>query len=233
MYVSLWLKKEHINLPQTWHAYALKPGKDFRNVSVLGSSPSEGGSCSLETRHDRTRVPRPKLFILMRRLKEQRPQPRKTVLGWVPVKMVPVTWKQAWLKSGTKTKDVCFKEEIARTKDTTPKNCPGIECQWGWLLQLGKTKHDRTAPRPKWFVPAGRFLFKHILLSSSILIVNFINELLCGYLIIFFSQFVAVQCISEFNKFTLQRIWEGRTDPTAIYNHTEKMGRTLNISQTN
>jgi hypothetical protein len=35
----------------------------------------EGGSCGLETKNDRRTMPRPKLFISLRRLQEQMPQP--------------------------------------------------------------------------------------------------------------------------------------------------------------
>jgi hypothetical protein len=48
--------------------------------SVQSSSPSEGGSCSSETKHNRRTAPRPKLFASTRKLQEQRPQLRKPVL---------------------------------------------------------------------------------------------------------------------------------------------------------
>jgi hypothetical protein len=61
--------------------------------SVQGSSPSEGGSCSSETQHSIRTVPISKLFVSMRRLQEQRPQPKK--LCWVraPVKIVSIVQK--------------------------------------------------------------------------------------------------------------------------------------------
>jgi hypothetical protein len=48
--------------------------------SALGSSPGEDGFCSSETKHDRRTVPRPKLFVSVRRLREQRLQLGKSVL---------------------------------------------------------------------------------------------------------------------------------------------------------
>jgi hypothetical protein len=56
--------------------------------SVLSSIPGEGGSCSSETKHDRRKAPRPKLFVLKRRLQELRPQPRNIILGSSPDKDV-------------------------------------------------------------------------------------------------------------------------------------------------
>jgi hypothetical protein len=37
-------------------------------------SPSEDGFCSLETKHDRRMVPRPKLFVSARRLQDYKPK---------------------------------------------------------------------------------------------------------------------------------------------------------------
>jgi hypothetical protein len=54
--------------------------------SVLSLIPSEGGSCSSETKHDRRTAPRPKLFVSRRILQKQRLQPRKTLLSSIPVK---------------------------------------------------------------------------------------------------------------------------------------------------
>jgi hypothetical protein len=45
---------------------------------VLSSSPGEDGSCSSETKHDGRTTPRPKLFVLQRRLQKQTPQRRET-----------------------------------------------------------------------------------------------------------------------------------------------------------
>jgi hypothetical protein len=49
-------------------------------------------------------------------------------------------------------------------------------------------------------------------------------ELPCEYLITFFSQFSAVKYDSEFNKFTVKLTWRGKTGPTDIYIHEERMG---------
>jgi hypothetical protein len=84
VFVHLQLENGYTDSHQTWHAYSLKPGRDFRKVKTLKSvlvwKPGEGGFCILETKHDRRTSPRPKLFVLTRRLQKQRPQPRKTVL---------------------------------------------------------------------------------------------------------------------------------------------------------
>jgi hypothetical protein len=48
--------------------------------TALGLSFNEDGLCSSETKHDRM-APRPKLFVSIRILQEQWPQPQKFVLG--------------------------------------------------------------------------------------------------------------------------------------------------------
>jgi hypothetical protein len=48
--------------------------------SVLSSSPGEGSSCSLESKHDRITAPKQTLFVLAGMLQEQRPQSQKTIL---------------------------------------------------------------------------------------------------------------------------------------------------------
>jgi hypothetical protein len=56
--------------------------------TVLGSIAGEDVFCSSETKHDRRTAPRRKSFVSARRLQEQKPELRKTVLGFrVPVKM--------------------------------------------------------------------------------------------------------------------------------------------------
>jgi hypothetical protein len=59
-------------------------GGSNRQKNFLSSIPGEGDSCSSETMHDKRTAPRLKLFVLQRRLQEQRPKPRKTVLGSNP-----------------------------------------------------------------------------------------------------------------------------------------------------
>jgi hypothetical protein len=49
--------------------------------SVLGSSPCEDGFCSLESKHDRRRMLRSKLFLLQ----ETRPHHQKLSCVWVPL----------------------------------------------------------------------------------------------------------------------------------------------------
>jgi hypothetical protein len=56
-------------------------GKSKHRKSVLSSSLGEGGSCSSETKNDRRTAAWLKLFVSKRRLQEQRPQYRETVLG--------------------------------------------------------------------------------------------------------------------------------------------------------
>jgi hypothetical protein len=51
---------------------------------VLGSSPGEGGFCSLETKHNKRAAPRIKFSASAGRLQEQRPQSRKFVPGSSP-----------------------------------------------------------------------------------------------------------------------------------------------------
>jgi hypothetical protein len=58
--------------------------KKGQKQNVLGSSPGEGSFCSSETKHDRRTAPRPKMFLSVVRLQEQKPQPQKIVLGSSP-----------------------------------------------------------------------------------------------------------------------------------------------------
>jgi hypothetical protein len=76
VYVRLYLENGYTDLHQTWYAYSMRPERDFRKVqkNVLSSSPSDGGSCSSETNHDRRTVPRPKLFVSKRRLQGKCPE---------------------------------------------------------------------------------------------------------------------------------------------------------------
>jgi hypothetical protein len=84
--------------------------------SVLSSSPSEGGSCTSEIKHDRRTAPRPKLFVSKRRLQEQRPQPQKSVLGSSPGENVFVAWKLSTIEEWRLDKFVRFEEDITWTK---------------------------------------------------------------------------------------------------------------------
>jgi hypothetical protein len=69
--------------------------------NVLSSNPSEGGSCSSETKHDRRTASRPKLFVSKRRLQKQRPQPRKLHWVRVPVKTVSAARKLSTIENST------------------------------------------------------------------------------------------------------------------------------------
>jgi hypothetical protein len=66
-----------------WHAYALKLRRYFRSVKALKTCPSEDGFCNAETKHDGRMVPRPKLFVLVRRCQKQMSQTQE-LLGSSP-----------------------------------------------------------------------------------------------------------------------------------------------------
>jgi hypothetical protein len=70
----------------------LETRKRFQNGqnsgSLLSSSPSEGGFCSSETKHSRTRVVGTKLFVWAVRLQERMLQTRKMSWVRVPEKML-------------------------------------------------------------------------------------------------------------------------------------------------
>jgi hypothetical protein len=58
-------------------------GKKLKKI-VPSFSSGNSGFCTSETKHDRSTMPRTKLFVSARRLQEQRPQSQKTVLGASP-----------------------------------------------------------------------------------------------------------------------------------------------------
>jgi hypothetical protein len=94
--------------------------------NVLGSIPSEDGSCSLDTNHDRRTAPRPKLFCFEEEIIETNATTPKTVLGSSPDEEVLCSSKtQTYEKNGAKAKFVCFGEEIAGIKVTNPKTVMG------------------------------------------------------------------------------------------------------------
>jgi hypothetical protein len=62
-----------------WDQEQILERSKLRNI-VLSSSQGNGGSCSSEHKHDRRTTPRPNMSVSTRRLQEQRPQSRKTVL---------------------------------------------------------------------------------------------------------------------------------------------------------
>jgi hypothetical protein len=84
MCFRLWLLTGHTILHSTCHTYAVKPGKYFRkaktSTNLLSLSPGVGGCCFSEARRDRRVLPRPKFFVSKKRLQQQWPQPRKSVL---------------------------------------------------------------------------------------------------------------------------------------------------------
>jgi hypothetical protein len=89
---------------------------------VLSSSPSEGGFCSSETKHDRRTARRSKLFVAVRKLQKERPEPRKTVLGSSDGENAFVAWKLRTIEEWNLDNIVCFAEEITGSKVTNPKS---------------------------------------------------------------------------------------------------------------
>jgi hypothetical protein len=77
---------------------------------ILSSSSGQDGSCSFRTKHDRTTVPRPKLFISKRRLQEERPQRQKDCPMFEPwLSMVSIAWKLRAIENCAKAKFVSAK----------------------------------------------------------------------------------------------------------------------------
>jgi hypothetical protein len=114
--------------------------KDSRKVKtpeiVSRSSPTEGGLCSSETKRDRKMAPGSELFVSARRLRERRPQPRKTCPGFESRWSCFLNWAQ-WGNSA-KTRVVYFGGKIILIRTTalkaiTPKNCPRFESWWDCL----------------------------------------------------------------------------------------------------
>jgi hypothetical protein len=60
-----------------------------RTLKIVPSScPGEGRSCSSESKHDRRKASRAKLFVAERILQEQWSQSRQTALGLIPDEVV-------------------------------------------------------------------------------------------------------------------------------------------------
>jgi hypothetical protein len=70
------------------HILGEEVGKDkekYENLSqkqFLGSSPTKYGFCISETNYDRRTGPGPQLIVSVRRLRQQNPQTRKSVLAF-------------------------------------------------------------------------------------------------------------------------------------------------------
>jgi hypothetical protein len=148
-------------LRQIWNAHSLKPIRNFRKVkipkSVLGSKPDKGGFCILETMHDRKTSPRPKLFVSTRRLKKQRPQPRKTVLGSSPGEgdFCSSETKHE-RRTAQRTKLFVSARRLREQRPQPRKSVLGSSPGEGDFCS-SETKHDRTtAQRTKLFVSARR-----------------------------------------------------------------------------
>jgi hypothetical protein len=76
---------------------------------VLDSSYSEDGFCHLETMHKKKRtVLKPQLLVLVGRVQEQRPQPRKSVLGWSPSEDGFLRIKTMYSRMAPKPSCFCF-----------------------------------------------------------------------------------------------------------------------------
>jgi hypothetical protein len=111
-------------MPAPWEQEEIQKSKTYKKI-LLSLILRKSGSCSLETKQDRRKVPRAKSFVPYRRLQEQRSQPRQTALGVIPnadssvAQKTNVTLKQ---HQDQRTNVVCFSDKITGTKATTPKN---------------------------------------------------------------------------------------------------------------
>jgi hypothetical protein len=86
LYVCLLIARDrYTNLHQTWLAYALKPGRDFRKVERLSRFRVLLKVVPVARKlNERRTEPKPTLLVLARILQEQRPQPQKIILGSSP-----------------------------------------------------------------------------------------------------------------------------------------------------
>jgi hypothetical protein len=75
----------------------LKKQRPESQKIVLGSTLSKDGFCCSKTKHDRRMVPRPKLLVSKMRLQKQTTI-QKNSWVWLPVKMIPVTWKLSMIE---------------------------------------------------------------------------------------------------------------------------------------
>jgi hypothetical protein len=103
-----------------WNQQKILERSKLQN-SVLGSSPGEGGFCSLETKQDRRRKQRQKLLVLMRRLQEQGHTPKKTVLCLSPGNMVSVAQKLSTIEKQQQDRSSLSWQGDYRNKITTQK----------------------------------------------------------------------------------------------------------------
>lgn len=116
------------------HAYALKSGRDFRNVSIPKKVPwirvpLSVVSAAQKLVHDRGMARRPKLFVLMRRLHEQGPQPKNFVLSSSFSEDVFCNLKTRHDKRMAPRQSCLFQEGYHSNKGHQPRNCPGFESQ--------------------------------------------------------------------------------------------------------
>jgi hypothetical protein len=130
--------------------------KAANSKNLLGPKSRWRWFLSLERKHDRKTVPRPKLFASARILQEQRPQPRKTVLGSSPGEDVFCSSKLNKIEKRRQEQSYMLRRGDYRNKGNNPENCPGFESQWKQFLKL-KTKYERkTGPRTKLYASTRR-----------------------------------------------------------------------------
>jgi hypothetical protein len=121
---------------------------------VLSSSTGEGGSCRLETKHDRRTVPRPKLFVSERRLQEQRSNPKICALFESQWRW-SVSRKLSTIKE-QRQDQLCFGTEITQPKATTRNTVLGFSLGEYVFWTLKTNDGRRTSIRPTLFVSARR-----------------------------------------------------------------------------
>jgi hypothetical protein len=91
---------------------------------VVSSSPSEGGSCSSETNHDRRTARGRKSFVSKSRLQKQRPESENLSSVRVPVKMVYVSRKLNTTAEQGQEQSCMFRRIDYSKKTTTSKKGP-------------------------------------------------------------------------------------------------------------
>jgi hypothetical protein len=104
--------------------------------TMLGSIPSKGSCCSLETKHDKRTVPRPKSFVSKRRQQKQMPQPQK--LCWVWFRANPVSAVQKLSTTELQCESLsCLFGRGNYGKNITQRS-PGFNYWRIWMLLLEK-----------------------------------------------------------------------------------------------
>jgi hypothetical protein len=109
-----------------WYQEENSEGSKLRK-NVLSSIPSENGSCSSETKHDRRSVPRPKLIFSKGDHRNKGHSTEK--VSWVRVLMrtVSVARKLCKIKERRQGKICLFRRRDYRNYAHKNKNCPELE----------------------------------------------------------------------------------------------------------